>query len=441
MIDFQDRRIQIVALVLALLLVFLGVKAVKRSARGNDFFAHHVGKAILAGEQVYPGGETSEHIPGPDHIGYGHDDRFWYLYSPAPAIFMTPLAYLPEWAAHLVWFCAKAVMLGLCFVVITKIFEAFQLPRPTVWVLFVALLILARFFENDFINGQINLPILFMVLVSVWSYASGREALSGFILAAALTVKQPVLLFVAFWGMRFRWKVLAGWAAGVVICFYLAPGLIVGFPKIHAYNVQWFQTTLYSPDGDSFAQTSSGQVDAQNDSMLGLLSKFLAHSNAASHRPEPVYVNVVDLPPAVVSNMHKVFAVLAAFGLWGLTFLRGPTEKLANWRLLCELAIVGNLCLLISPVSHKAHFVLLLLSAVVAAYGAWQLKPGNRLLLGSVALAFVLCMFRTKMTTEYGAVTITAIVLLIANLYLHFRTTDEELTAAEPGQPGRGGLA
>lgn len=418
-IGFANRRtLSIVALAV---FVVGGILVVRKTVDGSDFFMHEVGRGIFNGEKVYPGGEFTEHITGPERLLYGKRDDRPYLYAPAPAIIASPLAFLPPLAAVAVWYVIKVALLVASVRLLISIFTRWQLPRPTALALLVATIPVFRFIENDFMNGQINVAILFLVILHIWAYVAGYRFLAGMTLAAALVIKQPSLLFVAYWAMRWQFRLLAGVGVGVLLWFYLLPGLFVGYPKIHDYNVQWFHSIIYSPEGDSLAQKSAESTDAQGESLLGFLAKYLSESDASHHRDEPVYLHIADLKPQTVSNIHAGLSMLFVLGLWALTLRKSPNPPVQNWRTFIELALVASLTLLLSPISHKAHYVLMLPTCLLAAYALVQLRPRSNFVLWMYAIASVLLVLRNDWTTERGAVPLSALMLIAATVYLHIR--------------------
>lgn len=413
----RNRRVQGVAALL--LFVVGGVLVVRKTVDGSDFFMHEVGRAIFEGEKIYPVGGATEHITGPERLLYGKRLDRPYLYAPAPAVFAAPLAWLPPIVAVTFWYVFKVALLVATVKLLTSIFTRWGLPKPVPLALLVAFLPVFRFIENDFMNGQVNVVILFLVVFHIWAYVAGYKTSAGIILAAALIIKQPSLLFVAYWGIRWQFRVLAGTLVGLALWFYLVPGLFVGYPKLHDYNVQWFHSIIYSPDGESLAQKSADAPDAQGESLLALFSKYLSESNAAHHRDGDVYVNLVDWAPHTVYRIHQLVAVLCVLGLWALTFRKSTEPAVQNWRWLVELTLVATLTLLLSPISHKAHYVLLFPTSLIAAFAIVQAKNRSALVTWLFAIATILLLTRNDWTTERGIVPIAAALLAVATLYLH----------------------
>jgi len=299
------------------------------------------------------------------------------------------------------------------------IFDKFGLGRLKPYVLLVAVLFVMRFLDNDFQNGQTNVIVVFLVMLAIHCALNSREFTAGLLLALAATVKQPPLLFAVYWGMKKQWRAVAGCLVGLVLFFYVIPGFMVGFARIHQYNLNWFTTMVYSPAGNSLAQALPIQGYATGYSLSAFLGRYLTRIDASPHDDVRWYINVVSMDPRLVGHMHKVISVLCVIGLWVLTLRRGKAESDAKWRTLVELGIVAVLTLLLSPYSRRAHFVMLLLPVAIYSYALFQCRMRSRFLWSAFLIPFVIAVFRTKLTTVYGLLTVATILMLVGLVHLH----------------------
>ncbi len=413
-----NRRTLAVVIVAVVFFGVFGAMCVRKAVRGNDFYLHLVGKAIWKGERIYPVGETTEAVPGPDHFGFGKKSRPYY-YSPFPAIIATPMAFVPPVVAATFWYSLKVCLLLLTLWLMAGIFDKFGLGRLKPYVLLVAVLFVMRFLDNDFQNGQTNVIVVFLVVLAIHCALSSREFAAGLLLALAATVKQPPLLFAVYWGMKKQWRAVAGCLVGLVIFLYVIPGFMVGFARIHQYNLNWFATMMYSPDGNSLAQALPIQGYATGHSLVAFLGRYLTRIDASPYDDVKWYINVVSMDPRLVGHMHKVISVLCVVGLWVLTLRRGKGESEAKWRTLVELGIVAVLTLLLSPYSRRAHFVMLLLPAAIYSYALFQCRMRSRFLWIAFLIPFVIAVFRTELMTVYGLLTVATILMLVGLVHLH----------------------
>jgi hypothetical protein len=418
---------------LVLFLIALGYRCVEKTLDGNDLFIQKAGMAVWQGERIYPAGPDSPHVPGPDHFYFDEKQSRQYLYSPFSALLGTPFYVLHDGVFAGLYYCFKLYLIYLMCVFTRRMLRNFDMPVPGFLALFPAFVLIFRFFDNDFQNGQINVVVTFLVVASIYAVANKQVFRGGLWIALALTIKQPPLLFAAHFVWKRQWRYLGGVVIGTVAFLYVIPGLFIGFPEIHAQNQQWFGSIFYSASGESLAQDTKGAAAAKMESYVGLLSKFLVKADAAPQLDGDQYVNIMNLSPRVVSALSYGVGLLSLGVLGLLTLRKNMTAREENWRWLVELGIIALLTVLISPVSRRAHFAIVFLPLILVAYTYFQCGRREVLLTVCLVVMAVFWVLRTKISTAYGGVTWGGIALFVALIRLHFLTDSAfEKSAAVP---------
>lgn len=143
-----------------------------------------------------------------------------YPNPPVMAVVLKPFADLPPLAGALTWYYAKAVMAVLACV------WAFRLVGPGMCegARGLAVLLSLQPLLGDLSHNNVNIFILFLVAACLELYRRGRDVGAGLVLGLAIACKVTPLLFVAYFGWKRQWKVLAATAAGLVLWLALVPG-------------------------------------------------------------------------------------------------------------------------------------------------------------------------------------------------------------------------
>jgi hypothetical protein len=337
------RRDRWLGVLFALLLVFLVARASRKDGgvlvRNQEF-----GARFLAGEDPYFDPKLGSRIHGP--------------YPPSYVLITAPLSLLPTPAARVAWGMAQALAL----------FAAWRLARrwarehwPAVLahapVAFaIALLLTSRFLLRDTAGGGGNLMLLVLAAWGLDFALRGRDAAGGALLALSLVLKPnlaPLLLFLA---MRKRWKPLASTALFAAALFAL-PAAWFGVARYAELSSRWARdVAAYAsledlraperiPDGLPLPDSS------MNQSLREAVHRFLRPAQIEGV-PEVHFAEVEPLTAVrIAQGLALLLAVASAFAAWRAREGRGA---LFSW-----LAFVP-LCLLVSPITWKAHHVALL---------------------------------------------------------------------------------
>jgi hypothetical protein len=283
-----------------------------------------------------------------------------YLYPPGFAVLLAPLAALPYPAAAVLWtvlgFAAVLTSLCLCL-------DLLGVARgATAWTLGgFTLLCSGRMLDGELGNGQANFWVLLGIAASVWLVARRRAALGGFALALAIVAKLTPLLLVPYYAVRREWRACAGVAAGIAILAGLLPALALGPRAALEANRAWVRTVAQPnlPDlGRTSRQPSDAPARTHGYSLRSYVRRLLTFTRAEAHYDEPIFVNAVAWSARTADAIYLGLVLLALVGL-ALALGTHPPRDPPRW--LLEVACVATTMVLISPLSRKAHFVVLLL--------------------------------------------------------------------------------
>lgn len=297
-----------------------------------------------------------------------------YPNPPVMAVVLKPFADLPPIAGALTWFYAKVLMAVLACVWVFRLVngggvwkwggggEKDQTPQL---VLAVALSLPALL--GDLSHNNVNIFILFLVAACLELYRRGRDVGAGLVLGLAIACKVTPLLFVAYFGWKRAWRVLAGTAAGLVLWLALVPGAVFGFERNAELLTDWYKL-MVRPSLVENRVTS----EHPNQSIPGVVYRLLTRSPSFLDYPDNIptpaaFHNLADVGTANARLL--VQGCLAAFGLAVVVLCRAPRGERSGPRFAAECSLIVLGMLLFSERTWKHHAVTLVLPfAVLTAY-------------------------------------------------------------------------
>ncbi len=96
----------------------------------------------------------------------------------------------------------------------------------------------------DLQHGNVNLFILFLLVVALFAYQKGRGAVAGLVLGLAIACKLTPALFLPYLLWKRSWRALGGCLAGVVLFLWpgVVPAVVLGAGENQHQLRQWYES-------------------------------------------------------------------------------------------------------------------------------------------------------------------------------------------------------
>ena len=347
-----------------------------------------------------------------------------YSYPPFFALFMVPLSILPLWAGKLGWY---GVVIGatygsyrICETLTVRAFDLTQ--KDLVWVRLFTLLLSLKFVLSVFANQAYDVLVLFFLLVGLYGLSENKTLLGALGLAAAAALKATPLLMLLYPLLHRKWKLFA---LGVVLCAVLSFLPDVLFPP-RPPNAGYLRTWLVGFAGGGLFGTRPEEGYAQ-------FFQGADHLNQSLKTFVYRLVDPRDLPWGDFTGQAQVilYAVYFVYCLAALVIVLRAAKVQGTY--LWGASVVVISMLMLSPVSSKTHFVVLLLPHMaIVAYLLKHREARARavpLLCASFALntlvsrAFMGRELSDRLLT-YGCITIGTLLLLAVVAVIVFRSRE-----------------
>jgi hypothetical protein len=299
--------------------------------------------------------------------GHGVDiwQKFVYPNPPIMVLILEPFFALPPVLGSMAWFYAKVLMALAAIFLVFRLVESPERPWPE-WAKVIVVALSMRPIMGDLTHGNVNLLILLLCVGSLSCFRNRRDWSAGLLLGLAIACKVTPALFVPYFLWKRSWKVLAGTGVGLVLFFWLLPGLFFGFHENAGYLYSWYKNMIVPFTVDGVVTTQH-----ENQSLPGLVHRLLTDSASFSNFEGTQLVseehhNLVAWDPAVARIIVKMLMVLfAALVVW---LCRNPGDQRQRWELTAEYGLILVGMLLFSERTWKHHCVTLLVPFAALMY-------------------------------------------------------------------------
>jgi alpha-1,2-mannosyltransferase len=308
-------------------------------------------------------------------------DDYYFPNPPIMPLTLYPIMSLPPVEGAMVWFGLKAGMAALAVLMCLRMVRLGDRPVPS-WVQAMIVALSLRPIMSDLHHGNNNIYILFLIAAMLTAWRKGYDVLAGLILGYAIAFKVTPGLFLLYFMYKRSWRTVGSTGLGLGIFLLIVPSIFLGFEFNAICMGSWWHRILNPYVGGDIV----GDQEI-NQSMVGVLSRFLTESTRVGRYGIKVRVNFVSWDPKTVVTLIKVLSL----GLVGLLawFCRTRSVRRDDPRLLGEFSLVVLTMLFISERSWKHHYVTLLLPYTYLAYrvGVAGLPKLTRWILGGVLVA------------------------------------------------------
>ena len=348
--------------VLALAVVVGGLYFARQSGTNPDVYRNDFNVYYQAAREVMGGGDPYQHSLG---------DWTPYIYPPLLAELIVPLALLPLPVAAYLWFLINATSIVAAAWMSARLANGTKEPYSptTAWRALLAgcaVVLVLRFVLDSLNLGQVNGVVAALAVAHVYLYARNRKALSAIALVVAVSTKLTPALLLLYHVAKLRLKFAIGCAALLVAVTALS-FLPFGPRGTDAFQTFWSRT-VKNEQGYDFAYSG-------NQSLRGAIARLAGQSNQSTPSHEDESRRPGDAATLLISIVVLALAVFAA--------VRSRSELAAAAPFFCCLV-------LLSPLSWKAHYVILILPAADLLFKEKTSGKARKLIAVTLAAAFVL---------------------------------------------------
>ena len=193
----------------------------------NDFTSYLLSsKALLSGSNPYTTGSP-----------------FPYIYPLTFAFFLIPFSTIPELFTQILWFIFNVWMLYYSALFLMKIENNF-LAEHKYSVLAITAVILLNFIQNNLVNAQVNILIIFLCIQFFIFYKEGKYNFSAIFLAMAISIKIVPVFILLF--LLFNKKYMQIFRTILFSLLFLTIPAIVTGDKIIAYYTYYYKSLIYA---------------------------------------------------------------------------------------------------------------------------------------------------------------------------------------------------
>ncbi|SRR6266404_2052758 len=348
--------------VLAVVVLASGLYFARKSGTNPEVYGNDFNVYYHAAREVMAGGDPYQHSLG---------DWTPYIYPPLLAELIVPLTLLPLPVAAYLWFLINAASIVAAAWTSAMLANGNKEPDSptTAWraaLAGCAVVLVLRFVLDALNLGQVNAVVAALAVAHVYLYARDRKVLSAMALVLAVSIKLTPALLLLYHIAKLRLKFAVACAALLVAVTALS-FLPFGPRGTVAFQTFW-NRTVKNEQGYDFAYSG-------NQSLRGAIARVAGQSNESTPSREGESRRPGDAATLLISIVLLALAVFAA--------VRSRSELAAAAPFFCCLV-------LLSPLSWKAHYVILILPAAHLLFRAKTSGRARKLIGVTLGLSFVL---------------------------------------------------
>jgi hypothetical protein len=285
-----------------------------------------------------------------------------FTYPPFQALIALPMAWLPHFLSRLAWFGVQVVALSVLWKLSWRVAGGKEIVSGTeIAILILGLMAGMRYVQGTFGHEQSDIVIDALLVAGCFAWQKARDFAAASAWGIAAAFKGPPLIMAGYLAWRGRW-LAAAWMVVLAVALNLAPDAIHRAPQ-GLWLQEWY-TRIVKPTSGNIGQW---YVDVTiNQSIAGAAHRFFTtHWNIADGKLNTTFDKNVVSAKTLKRMVYSLDLALLVGVAWAIGRpLRKPNDQR---RLGVECALMFVLMLLLSPMSHKTHFGILMLPGFFVA--------------------------------------------------------------------------
>jgi hypothetical protein len=279
------------------------------------------------------------------------DGHLQYKYAPVSAFFYSAFALLPYEVAKVIWYYLELFCLFAGFWISYRCLPSRE--KGKWFVIGLGLLILAKYTGREIELGQVNIFIIFILVLMLAAWIEKKEIAAGVLWGISVFFKPYALVFLPYFILKKRLKIVASGVA-VLAVGLIMPALIFGWNGNLVVLREWMATLSQS--------TPVLMAVSDNASLYAFLWKLLGGQGK-------IWVEIL---------FGTAFAVLGAAFLWMMRL--GKKNSLERQETL-EVAFLFTLIPLFSPLGWYYNYLYALPAVVLLLNYIGRFPPALKYIL------------------------------------------------------------
>lgn len=372
----ENRKVQLISLIiLVLIFIFLSIQTFSRAYRtdGYDLTSY-----LLSSKALWEGSDP-----------YNTGSPFPYIYPLFLTVIIAPLAYAPYWLVNGIFLLLNISGLAAIYFLMISMFSREKIKPAVHFIpMLVLTIILFDIIQNNLLNGQINIIVLFLTVLFLYFYQKKKKYLSSALLAAAISIKLTPLIFFIFLIKRRRFIETGITLFFLIVFVFLLPYLVTGSDTIDYYNFYL----------NKIGTLTSGYVDE-----LTIFSKiFTLHG----------FISFI-IPSLQNSFIFKFISALIVITVIWLMDKDWKNNNYSSDTLF--FTIYSTAILLINPMAETHHIIIIFPAMIIIAYKIFLEKHFNKTQTILIIVFIIFFIFGTII--KIGPFYFLTFAILIATLY------------------------
>lgn len=244
-------------------------------------------------------------------------DAHWrYLYPLTLATILSPFAYIPEIVFISAWYCLSFTALLFSILKINKFFKLDL--KQNYQVLLAVNLLFVSIIQSDFMYGQINSIILFLIIYSIELLLKNRN-IGSILFGLSVSIKLMPIVLTPFL-LKFGYKKAIIFIFSLFI-FIIALPYFLGGSEIFDYYDYWLNKIIIN-------QVSSGDSSSESFALAGGLANLFGLDSASSSLKLISGIFLLSFPLYLSFKKNLIESIILAISLIPLTGTKSEAHHL-----------------------------------------------------------------------------------------------------------------
>ncbi len=302
---------------------------------------------------------------------------------------MSVLTPFNRWFASFLWGLMNISFIIGTIAIITEMIAKTQ-PGKTSWSYLTAPFLCTIFIGTDIFMGQTTPVTMFITLCALYQAMAGRDIIAGQFLGAVIAFKAIPLIFLYYFILKMRVKLVVSTLAGIFICMLFIPMLVFGPQKTIESFQKWNSMVLVPLVKGTEIQTTNIDAYHTNQSLDAFFERHFTDYGERRYGGLHKYIDPNTFTKSQALMFSKIIKILLVLLM---TYIAIRFRGLQSRTFPFEISIIFTLMLFISPISWVSYYAFVLLGYVVAVNEIKELPknhPGRKPLLVSLIIAVII---------------------------------------------------
>lgn len=350
-----------------------------------------------------------------------------------PAFFYCIIAFFAQFTYGIASFLWSIHTIGLYLIINAIILHIIRICCPDFKKVsyFIGPILSCLFLVDVLFMGQSDIMTLFFICVSLFYYLHNKDIKSGIWLAAGICFKVTPGLFIFYYLLKARFRILISTGIGIILFLFIVPSFYFGPAKSMHYIKEWSSMILTPYVKGEKIKSVNLTWKHTNQSLEAFLHRHFTDYAEKKYNGFHKHLRFLQISEATVNRLSKIIKFVILILLSAVVLIAKQKEKC---RFPYEISLFLMAMLYFSPISWVSHYMLILVPYSVIVNTIVNLKDKDsykKVFISLLSIATVFNLFsNTPYLQSFSLIFIGSFILFITMFIYVFLYLNKEKSTA-----------